>query len=218
MVKRAIMAGAGGLVGSSLLEILLHEPGYDEVLILVRKESPLKHNKLKQLSVDFNKLDEYSGVITGDVIFCCLGSTKKKTPNLDDYKKVDHDYPVKLAQIALKNKIDQFHLVSAIGANANSSNFYTKMKGETEEDIIKVGLPVLQIYRPSLLTGDRKENRPLEIFFTGLMKILNPLLISNLKKYRSIPAKTVAGAMYKQSLKNEPGVHIYSSDKITELS
>jgi uncharacterized protein YbjT (DUF2867 family) len=218
MVKRAIMAGASGLVGGSLLEILLNEPGYNEVLILVRKELPLKHNKLKQLRVDFNTLDEYSVAITGDVIFCCLGSTKKKTPNLDDYKKVDHDYPVKLAQIALKNKIDQFHLVSAIGANTNSSNFYTKMKGETEEDIIKVGLPGLQIYRPSLLTGDRKENRPLEIFFTGLMKILDPLLIGNLKKYRSISAKTVAGAMYKQSLKNERGVHVYSSDKIQELS
>jgi uncharacterized protein YbjT (DUF2867 family) len=218
MAKKAIIAGASGLMGSCLLDILLHQPAYDEILVLVRKDLPVKHSKLTQMVVDFDKLDDYSARITGDVLFCCLGSTKKKTPDLKDYRKVDHDYPFHLAQIALKNGIGQFYLVSAIGANIKASNFYSKMKGETESDIIKVGLPSLHIYQPSFLAGDRKEDRPLEKFSVGLINIIDPLLIGKLKKYRSIDAATVASAMYKQSLENKPGVHIYSSDKIKELS
>ena len=218
MVKRAIIAGASGLTGSSLLEILLNEPDYDEVLILVRKELPLQHNKLKQLVVDFDKLESYSDDITGDVIFSCLGSTRKKTPGLETYRKIDHDYPLQLAQIGLKNKISQFHLVSSMGADAGTSNFYTKMKGETEEDLKKIGLPSLQIYRPAFITGNRKEHRSLEKSLIAVMKLIDPLLIGSLKKYRSIPAATIARAMFNQSLKNIPGVHTYLSDKIKELS
>ena len=218
MVNRAIVAGAGGLVGGGLLNILLASPGYDEVLILVRKELPVKHRKLTQLVVDFNRLHYYSAAITGDVLFCCLGSTRKKTPDLNEYRKIDHDYPLQLAQIALAGNISQYHLVSAIGADAGSSNFYTKMKGETERDIIEVGLPGLHIYQPSFLAGSRNESRPMEGFFLAVMKVIDPLLFGNLKKYRCIAAATVAKAMYNQSLKNEPGVHIYPSDKIKELA
>lgn len=203
MAKKAIIVGASGLTGSCLLDLLLQQSGYDEVLALVRKELPIKHSKLTQLVVDFDKPDSYSAQITGDALFCCLGSTRKKTPDLIDYRKVDHDYPLQLAQIALKNGISQFHLVSAIGASAKASNFYSKMKGETEEDIIKAGFPSLHIYRPSFIAGDRNEIRPLERLAAGLMKVMDPILIGNLKKYRSIAARTIASAMYKQSKKTK---------------
>ena len=164
MANKAIIAGASGLIGSSLLDLLLNNPGYDAVLVLVRKEIPIKNDKLTQLIVNFDKIEDYSISITGDVIFCCLGSTKKKTPDLKEYRKIDHDYPLKLSQIALKNGIKQYHLVSSIGADATSANFYTKMKGETENDIINCWIARHCIStRPSLLTGDRKEFRlPLE--------------------------------------------------------
>lgn len=218
MVKRAIVIGAGGLVGNELIKVLLASAGSEEVVVLVRKELPIKHHKLTQLLVDFNRLDDYSGAIKGDAAFCCLGSTRKKTPDLNEYRKIDHDYPLQLALIALGNNVNQYHLVSAIGADAGSSNFYNKMKGETEQDIIKAGLPALHIYRPSLLTGKRKESRPMEVFFAALMKVVDPLLFGSPKKYRSIAAVTVAKAMYNQSIKNEVGVHIYPSDKIKELA
>ena len=218
VVKTAIITGASGLTGSCLLQLLLDEPGYDEVIALVRKELPIKHHKLQQIIVDFDHLDNYSNAIKGDAIFCLLGSTKKKTPDLAVYRKIDHDYPVKLAEIALRNKIGQYHLMSSIGANGSSSNFYTKMKGQTEQDITDIGLPATYIYRPSFLVGNRKENRPLEKVFVGLMTVINPLLFGGIKKYRSIRIEAVASAMYKQSLKNEPGVQIYESDKIQELS
>jgi uncharacterized protein YbjT (DUF2867 family) len=168
--------------------------------------------------IDFDHLDKHSAAITGDVIFCCLGSTKNITPDLVEYRKIDHDYPVKLAEIALENGIGQFHLVSSIGANSESSNFYTKMKGDTEDDIKKVGLKSLHIYEPSVLIGHRKKSRPMERIAIGFMKLVGPLLIGRLKKYRAIQAGDVAKAMYFQSLKNKTGVFTYTSDKIIERS
>ncbi len=218
MSNKAIIAGASGLIGSNLLNILLQKPGYDEVLVLARKELGVKHKKLVQLVIDFEKLDEHVAAITGHAVFCCLGSTRKKTPGLADYRKIDHDYPLKLAQLAKQNGVEQYHLVSAIGANSKSSNFYTKMKGETEIDIQNAGLKCLHIYEPSLITGDRKEYRPAERIATVLMKIIDPLLTGSLKKYRSIPAETVALAMFNESLKNAEGVFIHPSDKIKLLA
>jgi len=218
MSKKVVIAGASGLIGSNLLEILLKETNYDEILVLVRKELPIEHKKLVQLIIDFEKLDEHASVINGHAIFCCLGSTRKKTPDLALYRKIDHDYPLKLAQLAKKNNVQQYHLVSSIGANSKSSNFYTKMKGETEDDIQKVDLKCLQIYEPSILTGDRKESRLMERFSIGIMRFIDPLLIGSLRKYRSIPAQIVAQAMFNQSLKKQEGVFVHPSDKIKLLA
>lgn len=218
MVKKAIIVGASGLVGSCLLEILLREPGYDEILVLVRKEVPVINPKLKQLVVDFDKLEDYADQITGEAIFSCLGTTRGKTPDLTIYKKIDHDYPVQVARIGLRNGMKQIHLVSSLGADATSSNFYLKMKGETERDMINVGLPSTHIYQPSFITGDRKENRIAEKILLPLFWLINPLFFGGWKKYRSISAQNIASAMHKQSLKNEDGVFIYPSDKIKELS
>jgi len=218
MSKKAIIAGASGLIGSKLLNIVLQEPDYDEVLVLVRKELPISHKKLVQLVVDFDKLDNHAAAVTGSTVFCCLGSTQKKTPDLAVYRKIDHDYTLKLAKLASQNGVEQYHLVSSIGANSQSSNFYTKMKGETEADIEKTGLECLHIYRPSFLVGVRSESRPRERFFLGLMKLINPLLVGSLRNYRSIPAETVARAMFNESIKKQEGVFIHSSEKITLLA
>jgi len=218
MANKAIIAGSSGLIGSNLLDILLHEPFYDEVLILVRKELPVKHHKLTQLVVDFDQLDAYKAHLTGHALFCCLGSTKAKTPDKVVYRAIDHDYPLQLAQLAFENGVKQYHLVSSIGANAASSTFYLKTKGETENDLQKIGFSSMYIYRPSFLTGNRKENRPTERFVHALFKIIEPLLFGGLKKYRSIPGATVAAAMYKQSTQNTTGLFIYESDKIKQLA
>ncbi|MBB3054601.1 NAD(P)H-binding protein [Mucilaginibacter gotjawali] len=214
-MAKAIIAGASGLIGGLLLEILLQSSEYKEVVILVRKELPITHQKLKQLVIDFDKLEDYAAEINGQAVFCCLGTTRKKTPDLSAYRKIDHDYPLLMARIALRNGIQQYHLVSALGADVGSSTFYMKLKGEVEDDITKVGLKCLHIYRPSFLTGHRTEkNRVEEKIVTILFKLIDPLLLGGLKKYRSIPAKTVAMAMYKQSLIKQEGVFIHLSDQI----
>jgi uncharacterized protein YbjT (DUF2867 family) len=218
MAYKAVIAGASGLVGGDLLQVLLQHDEYDEVLAIVRKELPIKHKKLVQLVINYDKLTEYAGSITGHALFCCLGTTRAKTPALKDYRKIDHNYPLILAQLARQNGVGQYHLVSAIGANSSSINFYSKIKGETEEDIQKVGLDTLHIYQPSLLVGDRKENsRVMEGLLTKVMSVLNPLLIGSLKKYRSIKTSQVAYAMFRKSLDNSKGVVIHTTDKIQEI-
>ena len=217
-MAKAIIAGASGLVGDHLLGVLLQSAAYKDVTILVRQELPLRHVKLKQVLVDFDRLSEYENEINGHALFSCLGSTRKKTPDLSVYRKIDHDYPLQLARIALKNGIQQYHLVSSMGANAASSNFYTKMKGETENDLKDVGLNCLHIYRPALLTGNRTEKRAGERFLFALSKLIDPLLIGRLRKYRSIAAAIVAKAMYKQSLIKQEGVFIHPSDEIKEIA
>ncbi len=218
MAYKAIIAGASGLVGSHLLQILLAQPEYGEILALVRKELPVTHKKLVQLVVDFDHLDQHKAAIAGHALFSCLGTTRKKTPDLTVYRKIDFDYPVQLAKIAKINNVNQYHLISSIGANVASSTYYLKLKGETEQAIEKLQLPCLHIYQPSALTGNRKEFRLGERIAVTLMKIINPLLTGSLKKYRSIAAQTVAMAMYKQSLITQEGVFVHLSDHIQQLA
>jgi uncharacterized protein YbjT (DUF2867 family) len=214
MAYKATIAGASGLIGSNLLNILLEAPEYSEVLILVREELPILHKKLVQLVIDFDKLDKHADAITGHAVFSCLGTTKSQTPDKNLYRKIDHDYPLQLAQLAKQNGVEQFHIVTAIGADKNSSIFYTKLKGELEDDLQKLGLNTLYIYQPSMLIGERKRNHWLEKLATGLFKVIDPLLIGGLKKYRSIKGLTVANAMFKKSLQSATGTFIYTSDKI----
>jgi len=218
MSFKAIIAGASGLIGSNLLEILLNEPAYDEVIILVRKSTGIKNKKLTEIVLDFDKLSDYKSEIIGHAIFCCLGTTNNKTPEKALYRKIDHDYPLTLAKIAYENGVEQYHLVSSLGADSSSSIFYQKLKGETEEDIKALGLKTIHIYQPSLLTGDRKEFRLTEKIVTGLFYLIDNLLVGGLKKYRSIPAKTVAMAMYKQSINKNEGIFIHPSDNIQEIA
>lgn len=217
-LKRVIIAGASGLIGSELLKLLLDDKRVEEVVALVRKPLPINNLKLIQINTTFDSLEEIRSELYGDALFCCLGSTKSKTPNINDYRKVDHDYPVALAKIASENKLPQFHLISALGADTTSKLFYNKLKGETEIDVKKFAFRSIHIYQPSLLTGSRVENRPLEKLAISLMKIVNPILIGNFKKYKSIKAITVAKAMINQTFKNLEGVYTYPSNIIKQLA
>jgi uncharacterized protein YbjT (DUF2867 family) len=219
MSYKAVIIGASGLIGRNLVNQLLLSKDYTEVTSLARKKVPIHSSKLKQIIIDFDHLEDYEDEINGNVIFCCLGSTRKKTPDLAEYHKIDHDYTVKMAEIGEKNGVSQFHLVSSIGADENSMNFYLKMKGETERDIKGKKYKSIHIYRPSVLVGPRTESSRMERLTIKIMLLLNPLLVGPLRKYKTIAAKTVAAAMFKQSLKrSEQGVSIYPSDKIKKLA
>lgn len=214
----AILLGASGLIGGELLKLLLADPTYSKIKIIVRKELPITNKKLEQVIADFSTIEAHKEEMKADVVFSCLGSTKKKTPDLKEYYQIDHDYPLLVAKIAKDQGVESFHIVSSLGASSSSSNFYLKMKGETEDDIAKVGFKSFHIYRPSLLTGDRKEKRISENMGDLIMRVINPLLIGSFKKYRSISGKIVASAMHKQSLINSNGKFVYPSDKIKELA
>lgn len=216
-MKKAIIIGASGLIGSNLTRVLLSDNRIKEVVVLVRKPLSIQDSKLSQYVIDFDDEQSYSKYIFADVFYCCIGTTKQKTPNVDLYRRIDLEYPSNFARIAKANGVEQFHLISALGADSQSLIMYNKLKGELEDNIKLLKFSTLCIYRPSLLVGSRQESRPVEDIAGAFMRVFNPLLRGPLKKYRSIKATTVANAMVTNTYKNLNGVHIYTSDKINEI-
>ncbi len=206
------------MVGTELLHLLCGSPAFTRIKLLVRRPSGFIHAKVEEFIVDFDHVETFASHITGDVFFSCMGSTKAKTPDKRRYYQIDHDFPLHMAEAASANGVPQFHLISAIGANARSANFYLKMKGETERDIAAVAFRSAHFYRPSVIAGDREENRLLEKAGIGIFKLLKPIMVGGLKKYRSIQAKDIAKAMLVQSLKDLDGLHYYASDEIQDIA
>ena len=218
MPYQVILVGASGLIGSNLLSLLIESDEISRILLLVRKPLKVSNQKVQELIVNFDELEKFRSEITGDIIYSCLGTTKAANPDTDQYRKIDLEYPLKLAEIGVKNGISQFHLVSSLCANHTASNSYLKLKGELEKELKQASILSLHIYQPSLLTGNRKESRKLEKLATSAFKLIDPLLIGPLIKYLSIKAETVAQAMLNQSIKNIQGTFTYPSIKIQELA
>jgi uncharacterized protein YbjT (DUF2867 family) len=202
------LIGASGLIGSHLLQLLLDDPDFDTVKILVRRKLQTTHQKLEQKIVDFNDSDSLLVAMdNSDVVFCTVGTTQKKVKgDKEAYRKVDYDIPVKAARFCKMIGCDSFILVSAVGADSRAKNFYLKLKGEVEEVVKTVGIRSVYIMRPSMLMGNRKEYRFGEKVITPVMKALSFLLPS---KYKPIQAEDVAKAMLRAAKKNEEGFYVW---------
>lgn len=216
-MKKAILYGASGLVGSYILDNLLNSTNYQQVIIVVRKDLNIQHPKLKTLIGDFNTLPEVVKDIQVDEVFIALGTTQKKTPDKKLYYQIDHDYPILATKLAKENGVKAVFLVSALGANAKSSIFYSKLKGETEQDIISLNLDHTYIFRPSMILGNRKENRPAEKVFIGIFKFINPIFFGGLSKYRGIEANDIAKAMVNSANALQEKVKILHWEEMTAL-
>lgn len=215
MLRIAMVLGATGLVGRAVTEELLNREGWDEVRVLVRRPMDLEHPKLKQTIVDWDKLAQYKEQFEGvHAVFCCLGTTIKKAGSQAQFERVDLDYPLKAATIAKDSGVKQFLSVSSMGANAKSRNFYSRVKGRTEEGLIAIGFQGLHLFRPSLLLGQRDEFRLGEQIATAAMKSLGFLMVGKAAKYRAIPGATVAKAMVNIALADTQGYHIYTNEVI----
>ncbi|WP_409302969.1 NAD(P)H-binding protein [Peribacillus sp. SCS-155] len=216
--KTALIAGSTGLVGRELLSILLHAKEYDKVISLVRSPQGINHSKLVEKVVDFDHLHAVQESFKADDIFCCLGTTIKKARTQEAMAKVDVDYPLSMARLGKQEGAKQFVIISSMSANPNSSIWYSRMKGNLEEQLTQIDIPALQIVRPSLLLGDRKEFRLGESVAGRLFPLLSFAFFGPLRKYRAIQAKTVAQAMYHIAQQGRPGVNIYLSDRIEDAS
>lgn len=214
----ALVAGAGGLTGSHLLQLLLQHPNYSQVTILVRHLLPVKHPKLLQITVNFDQLEQYAPQLAANHVFCCLGTTIKKAGSQDNFKKVDYHYIVNLAQLTAAAGAQQFLLVSSMGANPASSLFYSRVKGQTEQAIMQQPFSAIHIFRPSLLLGNRQEYRFGEQLAVTAFKALGFLMAGSLAKYRGIEAHDVAKAMLATALTSQTGTHIYLSDQIQQIA
>ena len=218
MPYSVILIGSSGLIGSNLLSELIQSEAISEILLLVRRSSGISDFKVKELIVNFDEPNSYSIDIQADIIFSCLGTTKSETPNSALYRQIDLGYPLNLAKLGQKNGVAQFHIISSLGADAGSSNSYLKLKGELEQELKKLTISSLHIYQPSFLIGERKKDRLADKIMKPVFRLIDPLLIGSLKKYRSIKAADVARVMLNQSIKDLKGTFTYPSIQIQELA
>jgi uncharacterized protein YbjT (DUF2867 family) len=212
--KTAMISGATGLVGEQLLNQLLSDPAYGKVITVVRKPLERIHEKLEQKVIDFSQLPAVLAGLKADHGFCCLGTTLKTAGSKEKQYLIDHDYVVWFAQGCHNAGVSRFAVVSSIGANAGSSNFYLRTKGEMERDLQKIPFAGLHILQPSFLLGERKEFRSGEKIAITIMKVLNPMMVGGLKKYRGVQASAVAHRLIQEVLSETVGVTIKHSDCI----
>jgi uncharacterized protein YbjT (DUF2867 family) len=217
MEKTAIILGATGLTGNLLLQKLISDENYATIKLFSRKKIEGLPSKVKQFVGNIVKLESFKADFTGDEVFCCIGTTLKKTPNKKVYKSIDVGIPAKAAQLSKENNIETFMVISALGANSKSSLFYNKLKGEMEEKVLRFNIKNTYILQPSYIKGDRDENRPLEKIFDVLFPLINVFLIGKLNKYKTINASTIAEAMYKLAIL-KPAINKIESDKIKEYA
>jgi uncharacterized protein YbjT (DUF2867 family) len=217
MSKTALVIGASGLIGNEVLNLLLNDNAYDRVKIFVRKEISLKHNKLQQFIVDFDNLKQSQEHISGDVAFCCLGTTIKVAGSKEAFAKVDYTYVVSFADLAKKNGVPRFIVVSSLGVSPEGGNFYLTVKRDVENALKNLKFSSLIIVRPSMLLGERKEFRLGESIGKVLMKSLSFMFIGKLKKYKAIEAHVVAKAMIALSKTDLEDAVVFESDRLQQL-
>jgi uncharacterized protein YbjT (DUF2867 family) len=211
--KTAIILGATGLTGNILLKKLLIDRRYDKIKIFTRKPLRLENKNVTEILCNLFELDNYKENFFGDDVFCCIGTTTKKTPDKELYKKIDYGIPVSVAKLCKDNGIKTFAVMSSMGANANSSIFYNRTKGEMEQAVLEQNIRNTNVLRPSMIGGNRNEFRIAEKIGSILMKVLNPIFIGALRKYRMIDANIIANAMIELA-NNGANEQIIESDQI----
>ena len=215
MNKTAIVIGATGLVGSHVVKQLLQNDRYGTIKVFHRRNTGLDHEKLEEHTVGFENIEDWKNLLKGDELYSCLGTTIKKAGSQEAQYTVDYTYQFETAKAAAENGVKKFSLVSSAGANADSRAFYTKLKGELDEAVKDLPFEVITILRPSILDGDRKEDRLGESIGLFLAKLFTK--IPGLKKYRPIFAGKVAEGMINSLKKCPPGYHIFELDEIFYL-
>lgn len=216
-IKVAII-GATGLVGNLLLEQLAQSNEVQSIKALTRKPLEKVPYKTENVVIDFNRMQEFAHEITADVFICCLGTTIKAAGTQEAFHRVDYDYVIQFAKIAEQNHAKKFQVVSAMGADASSSVFYNRTKGEMEKKLKELKIPEIEIFQPSLILGERKDKRAFEDMAQNLVPKLNFLFKGPLEKYRPIKATDIAKAMAKTSLQSKAGQFTYSSNQIQNIA
>lgn len=212
------MLGGSGLVGNFCLQALLADPAYTSVISISRRElTGFSHPKLVQTVVELDHLAAVTLPPVDDV-FCALGTTIRKAGSQAAFRRIDLEFPLAAADLALKFGAKQLVLVSSVGADPKSKNFYLRTKGEVEEALTSLSFQALHILRPSLLLGKREESRPAESLAIVAAKIFQYLCVGPIKRYRPISAKIVGQAMVAAAKAGKPGVNVYEYREIMALA
>lgn len=214
MSKTAIVLGATGLTGGILLEKLLSDTSFAKIKLFSRSSVGIENSRIEEHLIDLFQLENQTETFTADVVFCCIGTIKAKTPDKEMYRNIDYGIPVAASVLCKKNGISTFILVSAMGADPNSKVFYNKTKGEMERDVLQNKIKNTYILQPSLIGGNRSETRIGERFAQNVMETFDFLIP---KKYKMIHPESIAKAMLWLS-KNDFSENRITSEKINEIA
>ena len=208
----ALIAGASGLVGRHLLDLLLAAPEYDRVVSLGRRKLEVAHPKLEQLVVDFAALDQALAGVRCDDVYCCLGTTIRQAGSRENFRAVDHAAVLALGWAAQRQGARRLFLVSALGADLHSRVFYNRVKGEMQAAVSAIGYESVVIAQPSLLMGDRAAlGQPVRSGEVWATRLFTPVMWMVPKGVRPIQASAVASAMLAALLAAKPGLRFLSS-------
>lgn len=215
--KIATVIGASGLIGGLLLEQLINDNEFTLINVLSRRPINTGSNKVKNILLDFNNISEIKKAAENSaVVFCAIGTTQKKVNgDMTAYKKVDLDLPIRIAQIVSDLKIPKFMLVSSVGADSKSNNFYLKIKGEVEAFTKQLPIQQVGFFQPSLLLGNRKEFRLGEKIAQMVMPLFNFFIPG---KYKAIEATVVAKAMLGFAKDDQKGHYTFQYAQMKELA
>lgn len=216
--KSALVIGATGVVGSKLVNQLLEDERYATVWVLVRRTTAKVHEKLKEIILDFNELEAYYPKLFIDDVYCAMGTTIKQAKTQEAMYQIDVEYPLTVAQLALQHGVEHFVVISAVGANPKSPIFYSRMKGELEEQLIKLDLPSLSIIRPPLLLDMREESRIGESLSSILSRKVQGVVPATIRPKLGIYAMVVAKAMQKATVGANQKINAYHAVAIEKLA
>ncbi|MFN4206073.1 MAG: NAD-dependent epimerase/dehydratase family protein [Agrobacterium albertimagni] len=205
-----LLLGATGLVGSHVLDLALADPRVSTVTAPTRRPLP-ERSGLSAPIVDFDNLPQDPSIWSADAVICALGTTLKTAGSRDRFYQVDHDYPLEIARLAKAHGARTFVLNSAKGADANAFFFYSRVKGETERDILALGFERTVLVRPGLIDGLRQEPRPMEQWAGSVLSMLKPILPPS---FKANPPEAIARAMLNAAVSAAPGVTIVPSQDL----
>lgn len=214
--RTAGIVGSTGLIGGKLLELLINDAYFNEIRLIVRSPVESDNKAVSVKVIDFSDNESYKSAINGcDAVFCAVGTTQKKVKGDQvSYYKVDYDIPVNAAQFCEETGCPVFLLVSSVGADSRSKNFYLKLKGEVEEKIQGMKIASVSVFRPSMLLGKRREFR----FGEEVAKAISaPLTFLFPPKYKPVKAENVARAMIAASRKAIPGFNVYHYEEMENI-
>ncbi|MEQ9425974.1 MAG: NAD-dependent epimerase/dehydratase family protein [Cyclobacteriaceae bacterium] len=218
MGKTALIAGATGLIGRELVKLILSDPYYDKVKVVARKATGLHDDRLEEIIIDFENLEEHKERLSATHYYVTLGTTMRQVKTKENFYKVDFGYPYALAKIAKEDEVfEKYLLVTAFKASSESMIYYNRVKGQLEDALKAIKLQSLHIFQPSLLIGFRPDFR----IFEEASKIIMPILVAlsfGQIKFKAIEGITVAKALLKVGKEGIDGVHTYPSHIIEELS